>query len=113
MARKPGKDSLFVPEKLAWMLNGGLEAMAPGERQMLLVMAETKLQEGYRPTQDEKRAIEKLRSLAGDDYDAKDIKRKVGEMVKGSKKPETAPLKLPPIFDRLRKKLRGLKKEQE
>lgn len=104
--KRMAQNQLFVPEKLTWMLNGGLEAMDGGERQMLLVMAETKLQGGYKPTQEEKKAIDKLRALAGQEYDATDISKKVNQMVKGRNKPGTAPLHLPPIFDRLRKRTR-------
>ena len=100
------QDQLFVPEKLTWMLNGGLETLDGGERQILLIMAETKLQEGYKPTKEEKEAIDKLRALAGEEYDAKDISKKVKTMVKGHNRPGTAPLRLPPMFDRLRKRLR-------
>ena len=113
MARNIAEDRLFVPEKLNWMLNGGLAAMDAGERQMLLIMAETKLQEGYKPTREEKEAIEQLRALAGDDYDAKDISKKVKTMVQGGRKPGTAPLRLPPVFDRLRQRLRRTKQEEE
>jgi len=80
---------------------------------MLLVMAETKIQEGYKPTAEEKEAIKQLRALAGDDYDAKDITRKVKTMVKGGRKPGTSPLRLPPVFDRLRKHLSRMKKENK
>jgi hypothetical protein len=97
---------LFAPGKVEWMLNGGLETMQAGERQMLLVMAETQIQDGYKPTGDEKKVVEGLRALAGDDYDAKDIKRKVKTMVKGRRKTDTPPLHLPPVFDRLLSKFR-------
>ena len=100
------QDQLFVPEKLKWMLAGGLESMDGSERQILLVMAETKLQEGYNPTQEENNVIDKLRALAGEEYDATDISKKVKTMVKGHNRPGTAPLHLPPVFDRLRKRAR-------
>lgn len=112
MSKKKNQTYLFVPEKIEWMLNGGLAEMDPGERQLLLVMAETRLQEGYKPTKQEKQVIDLLRALADGDYDAQDISEKVKMMVKGSTKKDTAPLHLPPMFDRLRKRL-GFDKENE
>jgi hypothetical protein len=105
MARKT-EEHLFAPSKIAWMLDGGLESLEGGERQLLLVMAETKMQEGYAPTADERQVIEKLRDLAGDDYDAQDISQKVKRMVKGPKNPDTRPLQLPPTFERLIRRFR-------
>ena len=105
------EERMFAPGKVEWMLNGGLETIGAGERQMLLVMAETQIQGGYKPTGDEKKVVEKLRALAGDDYDARDIKRKVKTMVKGHRKADTPPLHLPPVFDRLLKKFRGSDQE--
>ena len=75
--------------------------MEAGDRQMLLVMAETKIQDGYKPSGEEKKVVDKLRALAGDEYDARDIRRKVKTMVQGRSKPNTPPLGLPPVFDRL------------
>jgi hypothetical protein len=103
---------LFAPGKIAGLLEGGLEEMDAGERQLMLVMAETKLQEGYQPTTEEKQVLEKLRALAGDDYDARDIKRKVRTMVRSRSKPNTSPLKLPPMFDSLVSRFRRPKKEE-
>jgi len=100
------EERLFAPDKIEWLLGGGLETMDGGERQMLLVMAETKIQEGYKPTSEEAKVVEKLCALAGDDYDAKDIRRKVRAMVQGSRKPDAVSLQLPPIFDRLTKRFR-------
>ncbi len=100
------EERLFAPDKIDWMLEGGLETLDAAERQMLLVMAETKIQDGYRPSAKEKKVVEKLRALAGDDYDAKDIRRKVRAMVKGKRKPDTAPLRLPPMFDRFLRRFR-------
>ena len=111
MAQKGKEERLFAPDKIEWMLAGGLESMDAGERQILLVMAETKIQDGYKPTSEEKRVVEELRNLAGDDYDAKDINRKVRTMVKSRTKPNTTPLKLPPVFDRLLNRFRRPKKE--
>jgi hypothetical protein len=113
MAHNIQEEHLFDPKKIAWLLSEGLEAMDPGERQILLVMAETKVQDGYRPSGEEKQVIEKLRDLAGDDYDARDIKRKVKTMVKGRSKPDTSPLGLPPVFDRLIKRFRRPKQDTE
>ena len=47
-------EHLFAPDKIAGLLEGGLEKMDAGERQLMLVIAETKLQEGYQPTAEEK-----------------------------------------------------------
>jgi len=107
------EEHLFAPDKIAWLLEKGLEEMDPGERQIMLVMAETKLQEGYKPTAEEKQVLDELREMAGDDYDARDIKRKVRTMVRSRSKPDTAPLKLPPMFDRLVSRFRRPKKEEE
>ena len=111
MAQSLKKERLFIPEKVEWMLNGGLETMQANERQMLLVMAETKIQDGYRPTKEEKKAVERLRALGGEDYDAQEIGEKVRMMVRGRTKPDTAPLHLPPAFDRLRRRLLRSDKE--
>jgi hypothetical protein len=100
------EERLFAADKIEWMLSGGLETMGPGERQMLLVMAETKIQDGYKPAAEEKRVVEKLRALAGDEYDARDIRKKVKTMVKGRKTTGIPPLHLPPVFDRLIKRVR-------
>jgi hypothetical protein len=107
------EEHLFAPDKVTWLLEGGLETMDAGERQIMLVLAETKLQDGYKPSGEEKQVIEKLRELAGDDYDARDIRRKVRTMVKGRSKPDTSPLRLPPVFDRLVKRFRRPKDEEE
>jgi len=107
MKQRARKEHLFVPGKIDWMLAGGLETMDAGDRQMLLVMAETEIQDGYKPTNGEKKVIEKLRALGGDEYDARDIRRKVKTMVRGRKKPDTHPLRLPPAYDRLLNRFRG------
>ena len=104
MARK--EEHLFAPDKIKWLLEEGLETMDAAERQILLVMAETKLAEGYKPSDEEKEIVDRLRDMSGDDYDARDIRRKVRAMVKGRSKPNTAPLKLPPVFDRLLNRFR-------
>jgi hypothetical protein len=106
------QESLFAPDKISWLLGEGLDSMDGAERQMLLIMAETKMQDGYKPTSEEKQVIDRLRALAGDEYDARDIKRKVKTMVKGRSKPNATPLKLPPIFDRLLKRFRPAEKEE-
>jgi hypothetical protein len=107
------KERLFAPDKIDWLLTGGLESMAPSERQMLLVMAETQVQDGYKPTSQERKVIDELRSLAGDDYDVRDIRRKVKKMVKGRSKPDSSPLKLPPVFDRLVNRFLGSKEDTD
>jgi hypothetical protein len=104
-------DRLFAADKIEWMLSGGLETMDPGERQMLLVMAETKIQDGYKPSAEEKRVVDKLRALAGDEYDARDIRKKVKTMVKGRKTTAAPPLHLPPVFDRLIKRVRSRERD--
>jgi hypothetical protein len=103
---KRQKDRLFEPDKIEWLLDEGLETMDAGDRQMLLVMAETKIQDGYRPTGEETKVVEKLRALAGQEYDAQDIERKVKTMVKGSTKAESPGFALPKTFDHLLKRLR-------
>jgi hypothetical protein len=103
---KHKEERLFEPEKLEWLLDEGLEGMDAGERQILLVMAETKIAEGYKPTSREKEALDRLHALAGQDYDVRDIKRKVHAMVKSPTKGGTSGLSLPPAFDHLLKRLR-------
>jgi hypothetical protein len=105
------EERLFAPDKVEWLLAGGLESLDGGERQFLLVMAETRLQEGYRPDAQEKELVSRLRELAGQDYDAKDIKRKVRAMVKGPKKDDPPGLSLPATFDHLLDRLRNRKQE--
>jgi hypothetical protein len=107
------KDRLFAPDKTAWMLAGGLESLQAGERLLLLVMAETKMQEGYRPSGEEKAVVQRLRELAGDAYDPRDIHRKVRTLVKSRSRDETTPLKLPPVFDGLLSRFRALTSEHE
>jgi hypothetical protein len=104
---------LFEPDKIEWLLAEGLESMDAGDRQMLLVMAETQIAEGYRPTSEEKQVVEKLRALAGQDYDARDIKRKVRTMVKSPTKADTPSLSLPPTFNHLLKRLRTTKRDDK
>ena len=106
MARRQ-EQRLFAPDKIAWLLEGGLDALGPAERQILLVMAETTILEGYRPTRDERAVVQRLRALGGEDYDARDIQRKVRTMVKARSRPDVAPLKLPPLFDRLVSRFRS------
>jgi hypothetical protein len=107
------EDHLFAPDKTEWMLAGGLESLQPGERQLLLVMAETKMQEGYKPSGKEKEVVQRLRDLAGDAYDPRDIHRQVRALVKSRSRDETTPLKLPPVFDRLLSRLRASTSERE
>jgi hypothetical protein len=103
----PREERLFAPEKVEWMLAGGLDSLEPAERQLLLVMAETKIQDGYRPDSSERRVVQRLRDSAGDSYDPRDIRRKVRVLVKSRSTSETGPLKLPPVFDRLISRLRS------
>jgi hypothetical protein len=107
------EDRLFAPDKTAWMLAGGLESLQAGERQLLLVMAETKIQEGYKPSSEEKAVVQKLRDLAGDAYDPRDIRRKVRTLVKSRSRDEMTPLKVPPVFDGLLSRFRALTSERE
>ena len=105
------EDRLFEASKIDCLLAEELDCMGAGERQILLVMAETKIAEGYKPTAREKLVIEKLRALAGQDYDAKDIRRKVRKMVKGPSKQDSPRLSLPPAFDHLLQRLRAPKSD--
>jgi len=102
------KEVLFEPKKINWLLTGGLEGMAAGERQMLLVMAETKLQDGYKPNAKEKQVVTKLRELA-DEYDAQDIQRKVKAMVTAPKKADHSGIILPATLNKLLKRVRTRK----
>jgi hypothetical protein len=76
-------------------------------------MAETKIQEGYKPSSEEKAVVQKLRDLAGDAYDPRDIRRKVRTLVKSRSRDEMTPLKLPPVFDGLLSRFRALTSERE
>jgi hypothetical protein len=100
------QDCLFEADKIEWLLGEGLDSMEAGDRQMLLILAETKIAEGYKPTPKEKQIVAQLRDLAGQDYDAQDIKRKVRTMVKSPTKTDTPGISLPPAFDHLLKRLR-------
>jgi hypothetical protein len=93
-------------------LGGGLETLSGAERQMLFVMAETEIQDGYRPTSEEKRIVVKLCALAGDDYDVHDICSKVAAMVKGRSNSDTRPLSLPPDVRRLIKQVSRARRGQ-
>ena len=104
------KDRLFEPSKIDWLLAGGLEGMEAGERQMLLVMAETKLQDGYKPNAKEKQVVTKLREMA-DEYDAQDIQRKVKAMVTTPKKADHSGIILPATLNKLLARVRGRKAE--
>jgi len=103
------KDYLFEPNKVEWLLAEGLDGMDAGERQMLLVMAETKLQEGYAPTARETQVVHKLRQLAGQEYDAQDIQRKVQAMVTNPKKADSSGIILPATLNKLLKRVRTRK----
>ena len=108
MAHNP-EEHLFEPKKIEWLLAGGLEGMDAGERQMLLVMAETKLHEGYKPNSQENQVVAKLRELAGQEYDAQDIQRKVGTMVHAPKKADHSGIILPATLNKLLKRVRTRK----
>jgi len=108
VANNPG-ERLFAPTKIEWLLAGGLEGMDAGERQMLLVMAETKLQEGVQPNAQEKQVVDKLRDLAGGEYDVQDIQRKVKEMVTMPKKADHSGIILPATLNKLLKRVRTRK----
>ncbi|MBL7201597.1 MAG: hypothetical protein ISS56_15770 [Anaerolineae bacterium] len=97
----PKERRLFAPSKIDWLLGGGLETLSGAERQMLFVMAETEIQDGYKPTSEEKRVVAKLCALAGDDYDVQDICKKVAAMVKGRKDSNARTLSLPSDMRRL------------
>ena len=102
-------EHLFEPTKITWLLAGGLEGMDAGERQMLLVMAETKLHEGYRPNTQENQVVAKLRELAGQEYDAQDIQRKVKAMIHAPKKADHSGIILPATLNKLLKRVRKRK----
>lgn len=106
-------ERLFAPDKIEWMLAGGLDSLEPAERQLLLVMAETKIQEGYRPDSSEIKVVQRLRDSGGESYDPRDIRRKVRTLVKARPNTDTGPLKLPPVFDRLISRLRSSASEPE
>ena len=100
------EERLFEASKVECLLAEGLDCMDAGERQILLVMAETKIAEGYKLTSQEKQVVEKLRALAGQDYDARDIRRKVRKMVNSPTRQDSPRFNLPPAFDHLLKRLR-------
>jgi hypothetical protein len=110
---KDREENLFDPTKIEWLLGEGLDDMDAGHRQMMLVMAETRLAGGYKPTPQEKEIIARLRALAGEDYDAKDIKRKVRAMVKNPTKADSPSISLPPTFDRLLNRLRRSRQDKD
>ena len=105
------EERLFEPTKIKWLLEEGLDGMDAGERQMLLVMAETKLQEGYTPTAEEEQVVARLRELAGQEYDAQDIQRKVKAMVTTPKKADHSGIILPATLNKLLARVRGRKKK--
>jgi hypothetical protein len=107
------EEHLFEPTKIDWLLGGGLDGMDAGERQMLLVMAETKLHEGYKPNAQEKQIVDKLRDLAGQEYDAQDIQRKVKAMVMTPKKADHSGIILPATLNKLLKRVRTRKAAED
>ncbi|MBC7251887.1 MAG: hypothetical protein H5T62_16610 [Anaerolineae bacterium] len=96
-------DALFAPGKARWLLDGGLETLDAGERQMLLVMAELAVLHGRSLSPEEEEVIARLRSDATGDYDAKDVTKKVTKLVKGKPKRGTKPFTLPADLRRLKK----------
>jgi hypothetical protein len=107
------KERLFAPDKIEWMLDGGLDSLDAAERQLLLVMAETKIQGGYRPDSSERQVVQRLCDLAGESYDPRDIRNKVRTLVKSRPVSETGPLRLPSVFDRLIARLRSSESESD
>ena len=103
------KEYLFEPTKIEWLLAGGLEGMDAGERQMLLVMAETKLQDGYKAMPKEKQVLTKLRELAGQESDVQDLQSKVKTMVHAPKKADHSGIILPATLNKLLKRVRRRK----
>lgn len=103
------EEYLFEPTKIAWLLEKGLDGMDAGERQMLLVMAETKLHDGYTPNAREEKVVTRLRELAGQDYDAQDIQRKVKAMVTSPRKADHSGIILPATLNKLLKRVRRRK----
>ena len=110
---KDREESLFDRSKIEWLLAEGLEGMDAGGRQMMLVMAETRMAGGYKPTAQEKQVIAKLRALAGEEYDARDIKRKVRAMVTNPSKASSPAISLPPAFNRLLRRLHTSERDEE
>lgn len=98
-----GKGDLFAPGKARWLLDGGLDTLDAGERQMLLVMAELALQQGHALSVEEKEVVARLRADASGDYDARDVAKKVKKLVKSKPKRGTKPFTLPPDLMRLKK----------
>jgi hypothetical protein len=107
------EESLFDRTKIEWLLAEGLDDMDAGGRQMMLVMAETRLAGGYRPTAQEKQVVAKLRALAGEEYDARDIRRKVRAMVRNPTREDSPSISLPPAFNRLLRRLRTSEQDQQ
>ncbi|MDY7041905.1 MAG: hypothetical protein SVX38_13695 [Chloroflexota bacterium] len=97
-----GKEGLFAPGKARWLLDGGLESLGAGERQMLLVMAELAVQQGHALSPDEEEVVARLRDEMGGSYDAQDVACKVEKLVKGKPKRGTEPFTLPPDLKRLK-----------
>jgi hypothetical protein len=98
-----GKKALFAPGKARWLLDEGLETLDAGERQMLLVMAEMAMLQGHALSAEEKEVVARLRADAADDYDARDVAKKVKKLVKGKPKRGAKPFTLPPDLKRLKR----------
>ncbi|MCR4407041.1 MAG: hypothetical protein NUW24_08975 [Anaerolineae bacterium] len=95
-------EPLFAPGKARWLLEGGLETLDAGERQMLLVMAEMAELQGRKLSAEEQEVITRLRTDTAGDYDAKDVAKKVKKLVKGKRKRGAEPFTLPPGLARLK-----------
>lgn len=99
---KAETESLFAPGKARWLLEGGLETLDAGERQMLLVMAEMAELQGRELSAEEQEVVTRLRTDAAGDYDAKDVAKKVKKLIKGKRKKGAGPFTLPPGLARLK-----------
>jgi len=97
-----GTKSLFAPGKARWLLDGGLETLDAGERQMLLVMAEMAELQGRELSAEEQKVVERLRTDVAGGYDAKDVAKKVKKLVKGRRKRGAESFTLPPDLARLK-----------
>jgi hypothetical protein len=103
----PGKETLFAPGKARWLLDGGLETLDAGERQMLLVMAELAVLQEHALSAEEKEVVARLRADAVGDYDAGDVASKVEKLVKSKPKRGAEHFTLPPDLRRLKKAGQG------
>jgi len=98
-----GKEVLFAPGKARWLLDGGLETLGAGERQILLVMAELAVLQGHALSAEEEEVVTRLRADTEGDYDAEDLASKVKKLVKGKPRRGAEPFTLPRGLKRLKK----------